>query len=289
MRINRNTRRSARPVFRSVNSNRRRAVNSARRRMLNSGRQRLNSAVAGDIVTFNELNEAQKQSAIGNIWNTKGAEWIYESFNEDIMDQYRYDIDELASQYNAQISKILGYDYEINTDKLYWQSNSQGPYPEWRLSEIFDECSLEWVNTAKTVKYSTPSYDGKPPVEYVDIKVDGRSTDIRDDDVYLLLNYYSVEDEDWLTEYGADLEGEFRTEYGVPETIINKVDALINLMHDFIEKVWTLVEDVCRAYPDDEYAYDLYDANDWGDFEVIDDQTAEYYNDYPEDDFNTYL
>ena len=102
MRINRNRRRSARPVFRSVNSSRRRAM--TRRRMLNSNRQRLNCAAEiGDIVTFNELNEAQKRSAIKNIWNTVGAEWVYDVFNEVAMEVYKDDIKQLAAECEASI------------------------------------------------------------------------------------------------------------------------------------------------------------------------------------------
>lgn len=66
MRINRNTRRSARPVFRSVNSSRRRAVNSGR----TNGRRVLNSARSLEIYSFSELNDAQKDYVVKNIMNT---------------------------------------------------------------------------------------------------------------------------------------------------------------------------------------------------------------------------
>ena len=159
-----------------LNSSRRRTMN--RNRMLNSGRQHLNSAVAGDIVTFNELNEAQKQSAIEGIWNTKGVEWVYESFNEIEMDVYRDDIKQLAVECEDAIMQIIGDDInaydtvEIDTDKFYWNSNSQGPYPDWRLNEVFSDITLEYLNPAHIVEGQSPSSNGKPAVESIEIKWD---------------------------------------------------------------------------------------------------------------------
>ena len=141
MRINRNTRRSARPVFRSVNSNRRRVMN--RRRMLNSGRQRLNCAAEiGDIVDFTELNEAQQNYVVQNWYKWRELDWIREFFDENIMETYHYDVEQLAKECTEKLFNDFGVQLDINTDKIYWQSNSQGPYPEWKLSEIFDDCTV---------------------------------------------------------------------------------------------------------------------------------------------------
>ena len=141
MRINRNRRRSARPVFSSVNSSRRRAM--ARRRMLNSNRQRLNCAAEiGDIVDFTELNDAQQNYVVQNWYKWRELSWIQEMFDENIMESYRYDVEELAKATTEKLFEETGVQLEINTDEIYWQSNSQGPYPEWKFSEIFDDCTV---------------------------------------------------------------------------------------------------------------------------------------------------
>lgn len=275
-----------------LNSNRRRRVMN-RRRMLNSGRQRLNSAVAGDIVTFNELNYAQKQSAIENIWNTKGAEWIYESYNEDVMDRYSFDLNELTAQYNKLISDVIGQNYEIDDEQLYWNSTSQGPYPDWKFSDVFSDFTIEYLNNTKTVSNQTPSSNGKPPVEAIDVVFSayGDKLDVWSG-VSFDSEYYSVEDEDWLHETAIDPGDEFTgfvADIAIPSEAVSKITRAIGYMQEYIDAVWSMVREVCTETPDYDYAYDLYETNDWGDFEIIDDQTAEYYNDYPEDDFNTYL
>lgn len=288
MRINRNTRRSARPVFRSVNSSRRRGMN--RRGMLNSGRQHLNSAVAGDIVTFNELNEAQKQSAIENIWNTVGAEWVYDAFNEMAMEVYHDDINQLAAECEASIDAILSDlnvgQFEIDTDKLYWNDNSQGPYPEWHLNEVFGGLTIEYLNPNHIVANQSPSSNGKPAVEAVELVWDYHSKKQDANDYTVDIDYFDPAEGDWFHDYGIDPADPI---YGIPAEIQKKIVDVVNVLQHFLDTAWSYIRDVSMDYPDDAYAYDLYEANDWGDFEIIDDQTAEYYNDYPEDDFNTYL
>lgn len=285
MRINRNTRRSARPVFRSVNSSRRRTMN--RRSILNSGRQRLNCAVAGDIVTFNELNEAQKQSAIEGIWNTRGAEWVYESFNEIEMEVYRDDLKQLAVECEDAIMQIIGDDInaydtvEIDTDKFYWDSSSQGPYPDWRLNEVFSDITLEYLNPTHIVEGQSPSSNGKPAVESIEIKWDYYSNKQDANDYTVDIDYFDPKDAEWYHDYGIDPADPV---YGIPAEIQKKITDIVNVLQHFLDTAWGYVNDVCMATPDDEYAYDLYEANDWGDFEVIDDQTAEYYNDEWDDE-----
>lgn len=283
MRINRNTRRSARPVFRSVNSNRRRVMN--RRRMLNSGRQRLNCAVAGDVVTFNELNEAQKKSAIEGIWNTAGANWVYETFNELAMEVYRDDIKQLAAECEASIDAILGDNkeayWEIDTDKLYWNSSSQGPYPEWHLNEVFGGLTITYLNPTHIVSNYSPSQDGKPAVESVDLVWDYYSKAQDANDFTINIEYFDPVEGDWYGDYGIDPAD---PAYGIPAEIQEKIKNIVNVLQHFLDTAWSYVHEVCSDYPDDAYAYDLYEANDWGDFEVIDDQTAAYYNDEWDDE-----
>ena len=258
--------------------NGRRAVNC--RRMLNSGRQRLNCAVAGDIVTFNELNEAQKQSAIEGIWNTKGAEWVYDAFNEVAMEVYRDDIRQLAAECEASIDAILGDlnvgHFEIDTDKLYWNDNSQGPYPKWHLNEVFGGLTIEYLNPNHIVANQSPSSNGKPAVEAVELVWDYHSKKQDADDYTVDIDYFDPADNEWYHDYGID---PVDSVYGIPAEIQEKIKDVVNVLQHFLDTAWSYVRDVSMETPDDDYAYDLYEANDWGDFEVIDDQTAAYYND----------
>lgn len=220
MRINRNTRRSARPVFRSVNSSRRRTMN----------RKKLNSARSLELYSFSELNEAQKDYVVKNVMNTFLGETIWDFFNETMMEQYHYDVSELAREYESKISSELGFDFSIDESKLYWQSNSQGPYPEWDLGQVFEDVTL---------------LEG-------DIGFDGRTLDV-DKAVW-------VSDESDDPQQQADLN---RT-----------ADFLVEILQEFLDKVWSLINDVCQAYPDDDYIYDDLEANDYGDFVVLSETEA---------------
>ena len=331
MRINRNTRRSAKPVFRSVNSSRRRAVNSARRRNMNcsansnvvyyadlnkaqkdyvlanwekwsemgwlwnifyedeaesendtpetwwvddmltelsyddiatfeivddktavpekkapddfntyinylnssrrrNGRRVLNSARSLEIYSFSELNEAQKDYVVKNVMNTFLGDSIWEFFNETIMDQYRYDVSELAREYEAKISSELGFDFSIDESKLYWQSNSQGPYPEWNLGDVFGDLAL---------------LEG-------DIWFDGKGLDV-DKAVY-------------TSDASEDPQAQ--------EDLNRTADYLAETLQGFINEVWSLVNEVCQAYPDEDYIYDDLEANDFGNFVVLSETEA---------------
>lgn len=220
MRINRNTRRSARPVFRSVNSSRRRVMN----------RRNLNSARSLELYSFSELNEAQKDYVVKNVMNTFLGESIWEFFNETMMEQYHYDVSELAREYEDKISSELGFDISIDESKLYWQSNSQGPYPEWNLGDVFGDAVL---------------LEG-------DIWFDGKGLDVA------------------KAVYTSDASEDPQAQ----EDLNRTADYLAETLQGFINKVWSLVNDVCQAYPDEDYIYEDLEANDFGDFMVISETEA---------------
>lgn len=220
MRINRNTRRSARPVFRSVNSSRRRTMN----------RRKLNSARSLEIYSFSELNEAQKDYVVKNVMNTFLGESIWELFNETIMEQYYYDVSELAREYESKISSELGFDFNIDESKLYWQSNSQGPYPEWDLGQVFEDVTL---------------LEG-------DIGFDGRTL--------------NVDKAVWVSDESDDPQAQ--------EDLNRTADYLAETLQGFINEVWSLINEVCQDYPDEDYIYGDLETNDFGNFVVLSETEA---------------
>lgn len=102
-----------------------------------SKRKPVKAARSLDIYTWGELTPEQQEYVIQN-WSDmrKLAEVIYEWYDDDIMFVYQEEKQYIADKYADQ------YGLSINPDKLYWQSNSQGPYPEWDLSQVFDEYQL---------------------------------------------------------------------------------------------------------------------------------------------------
>jgi hypothetical protein len=248
--------------------------------MLNSGRQRLNCAVEGDIVTFNELNEAQKQSAIKNIWNTRGAGPIYNVFNEQVMEDYHLLVQELAARCNKDVNELLGGDsWEINLDELYWSSNSQGPYPQWKLDKVFGGFTIEYANPKHVVEGHSPSQNGKPAVECIDVNYSHWSDDMDASDYEMDIEYFDSAEGDWVRDYTINADGANMSSYDIPDEVLQTIKQITIELQAFLNDVWALIRETASAYPDDGWAYDLYEANDWGDFEVIDDQTAAYYND----------
>ena len=239
MRINRNARRSARPVFRSVNSSRRCMVNSGR----TNGRRVLNSARSLEILSFDELNDAQKDYVVKHALESSLGESIWQWFDESLMEQYHYDVEELAKQYEERLdSEYNLIDFKIHTDALYWEESSQGPYPKWNFEKVFDSFTV--------------TEDGS-----IDVEFNGGGLDVDK------AAYFDV--------YRQDEAGEWQyDEYGDAPDASYKASEIIAVLQEFINKVWSLVNDVCQAYPDDDYIYEDLEANDFGDFVVISETEA---------------
>ena len=217
-----------------------------------SNRPLKEDAEIGEFVTWDELNDAQRQYVLDCIESPSNSEFdkiyytLIDWFNEDIMDDYPYGVSELVSEYSS---------LEIDEDKLYWQSNSQGPYPEWDLNKVFHHQYIEGDDYCVTINFH------------------GRSTDV---DVELDIEYKD-EDGDWLTEWGAGIDDLSNPEYHIPQATIDKVNAIADEAQDFINKVWELVHDVCTAYPDVEWIEGTMDGNPYSfNFEVVSDTEVEY-------------
>lgn len=198
------------------------------------------------ILPFGELTDAQKEQAV-ELAHSNGAlgELMYTWYGEDAMDSYRLGVEELAHDLEDK------YPIQIDTDKLYWESNSQGPYPEWNLHNVF-----------RDVRVDEPDGSG-----VIDITFSGRGLDV---EVYT--DVYNEETDSY--EEVECTEDELRA-YNVPEDAIKIRMDIANAVQAFIDKVWEWVNDVCTSYPDDEWLYDMMEANEL-EF-VVDGDTVKYY------------
>ena len=181
------------------------------------------------ILRFSELTPEQQQQAVDIFTESTTA---YEWYSDDQMDMYqeqvRIDADELTK--NTGIA--------VNADKLYWNESSQGPYPQWRLQDVFDE------------------YEGTGDGTDFSFTVYGESTTVYIGTIWV------YDEGAWDQYYDSD---ELREE-GYNE-IADIVDEKLAAAQAFIDEVWSLIKDVCWSFPDDEWCYDTLEANDY-EFEV---------------------
>lgn len=158
-----------------------------------------------EILTYDELTPEQQQYVIDNWSNMpKLAEVIYEWHSEDEMFVYNDEVQFIADKYaNA-------HNLGINPDKIYWQSNSQGPYPEWELSQVFDDYSfedadgewhdVEFYGRGTTVQSSCFAYDELIPENQAIVDDITSAAQQFIDDVWQLINdiCQSYPDDEWV-------------------------------------------------------------------------------------------
>jgi hypothetical protein len=193
-----------------------------------------------EILTYDELSPKQQQYVIKNWTEMNGLDdTIHDWFNEYTMDCYDYDKDEVANKYERE------YLFDINAKELYWESNSQGPYPRWYLERVFD------------------TYCGrtKSGVDYC-IEFYGRGLDVK---------------------YDLDTDGYYDEDVEVSESDIDSklnisIKDIINGAQSFIDEIWHLVNEACQAYPDDEWVAGTLENNpDTFEFIVTDDGRVKAY------------
>ena len=189
------------------------------KRPIKAGRQ-----VITNYLNFSELDEEQKQQAVEKFLESGDA---YDRYSEDMMYWYDENLKELADEYSNK------YGLTIHEDKLYWESNSQGPYPKWDLSYVFGDID-----------------EGSYLVKFY-----GKGTDVEVDGSI----YAQGEDGEWYYEDEFD-------ENNAPDAVKPKIEAA----QRFIDEVWSRIEDVCRDYPDEDWCYETLEANDY-EFQVDDD------------------
>lgn len=215
-------------------------------KLYSTTKRSIKAARSVEVLPFGELTDAQKEQAV-TLANSNGAlsELMYTWHAEDVMDNYRYDVEDLAQELTSK------YPIQIDTDKLYWESNSQGPYPKWDLHKVFSD-----------VRVDEPDGSG-----VIDITFSGRGLDV---EVYT--DVYNEETDSY--EEVECTEDELRA-YNVPEEAIKIRMDIANAVQEFIDNVWKLVRDVCTEYPNDEWLYDTMEANNI-EF-VVDGDTVKYY------------
>lgn len=183
---------------------------------------------------FNELSEEQKQQAV---------KWFIEKgpaqkwYDDDMMFWYEENLQELADT----TSKEIGV--KIHEDKLYWQSNSQGPYPEWRLDDVFgDYDEVLQDDDGSEIAFGASFY--------------GASTDVKFEDI-------------WVEKlgYGATGVMHFDSPSDVQDAgypiVADYLDNVLAKAQEFIDEVWRRVNEVCTTFPDETWAYETLEANNY--------------------------
>lgn len=205
-------------------------------------KSRVTATREAQIIPFGELTEEQKDKAIdlANGGDSALSEIIYSWYDEDTMENYHYRVGELADEFTAKTG------ISVNVDKIYWQSSSQGPYPEWRLDQIFDEYT-GGTNSEYTLTFEEESSKRNKVgdiVGYIDLDV-------------------QLSDGDWYTEYGVECTEVELREYGVDESTIDELLKKVQAVNEFIDNVWGLINDTCQQYPDNYWIAEVLEANDF--------------------------
>ena len=158
-------------------------------------------------LNFSELDDKQKQQAVK--WFIENGP-AYEWHSDDMMFWYAKNIKEMANESERESGLT------IHEDKLYWQESSQGPYPEWDLSDVFD------------------TYDGP---EFT-IEFWGKSTSV---------------------EYAVTIDDEDVSIEDMPEAARD----IVSTAQEFITGAWKYINEICSSFPDETWAYETLEANDY--------------------------
>lgn len=225
-----------RGVYREKADTLRGPVKSSR---MSARRRAIKSARTLEIYTYDELTPEQQQYVLNNWSNMrKLADVIYDWFDEDEMFIYNDEKQFIADKYANM------YGLDINSDKTYWQSSSQGPYPEWSLDQVFDTYCGE---TTTGIPYCIEFY--------------GRGLDVQ-----------CSLDTDGYYDEGEPTESDIDAKLGMP------IGEIMQGAQQYIDELWNLINNVCQAYPDDEWVRETIEANpDSFEFTVSDDGTVKYF------------
>lgn len=210
---------------------------------------------SGDIVTWADLNETQKSYVVSNAYKFPALQWIWEFYNENIMEWLHIREDEVAKQLEDD------YDIVINTDKLYWGSNSQGPYPEWSLANIFDDIFVGTDGPEATI-----SFDGVCSTEIAD-------------NYSIELYYYDDLAGDYTSTYGLTLDDLKKPSYKLPKDFIEAVESKLTAAKEALNSLWDYIKFANDSVPEDEQIRAELDAYDIADFIIINNEMAEPYVD----------
>ena len=207
------------------------------------------TASSKSIKTWDELTSEQQDSIIKD-WDKYLGEYMMEWIADDASDIYEYEVSQLIEEFERAYPGL-----QINRDKIFWNSSSQGWYPEGNVSKIFDGSYVTlsttesigiWVDETSS-RRNNEYYIGLEDVWYEDDTSDG---------------YYS---ESW-DEIKENLDHYFK-EKGKPFTQedINLIDRYEAGINDFMDKlcaiIWGYDYDYFGLIDDNLYIKDTIDNN----------------------------
>ena len=182
-------------------------------------------SVTINYLDFGELGEEQKKQAVKAFIDSGEA---YRWYSEWLMDFYHDRVPELA----GVLFDKTGID--VKQKKLNWGESSQGPYPEWDLSEVLGEFDDGSGLSATFYGSLTAKFD----TIYVEEKGDFIST-----------GYQDFDNTQQLRDAGLTEEADY-------------MDMILGYVQEFIDDLWALINEVCSDYPDEEWCYETLEAND---------------------------
>ena len=105
--------------------------------------KQITASTDNSTVTWDELSKEQQDYVVDNYWRLSEAvaSYIYEGAGIVASDDYEYKLEELIAAYETDFPGL-----QINKDKIYWDSNSQGWYPDWEVNDIFHGSEVELDN-----------------------------------------------------------------------------------------------------------------------------------------------
>lgn len=188
------------------------------------------------IIPFYELSPELQEKAIEIASSGRLYEILENWYDDMIYEDYRYQVEELAN------SLRMKFGISVNTDKIYWNCNSQGPYPEWDFSDVFDT-------------YSDDEYD---------IEFSGKGCNIE--------SFAIIYTNDNCEEVECNVKS--LSAYIEDKNVISEIMSKVNAAQNFIDDVWDLVKEVCTSYPDDQWIVDTLEANEQLEFLVDGDRIS---------------
>ena len=177
-------------------------------------------------LNFDELSEEQKQKAARDFASSETAyRWYSEEMSDVWSEQSKIDADEFT-----QATGI-----SVNSKKLHWEESSQGPYPKWNLGDVLGDY--------EAIPGVSASFYGSLTAKFDTIWVEEQGD-------FIATGYQDYGDTNELRKAGLN-------------DIADQLDAILAKVQEFVDKIWELVEMICTSYPDEEWAYETLEANNY--------------------------
>lgn len=206
------------------------------------------TASSKSIKTWDELTSEQQDSILKD-WYKYLGEYMMEWIADDAGIVY----DDMVSQLIGEFERAYP-GLQINSDKIYWNSNSQGWYPEWKVSQIFDGSYVTlsatgsigiWVDETSGRRHEY--YIGIEDVWYEDDTYDGYDSEPWDEIKENLDHYFERKDKPFTQED------------------INLIDSYETGINDFMERLCDIIGEYNYGsfglLYDDDYIKDTMDNN----------------------------